>query len=44
MSCWMVVIWGLICDPSFCVIDAVITGRDTPHARLRACFELTTMW
>ena len=37
----MVVICGLIWEPSFCVMDAVITGRDTPHARPSACFDLT---
>ena len=33
-SCW---IWFLSCEPSFVVMDAAITGRETPHERPRAC-------
>ena len=32
MSCWMVMIWGLIWLPSFWVTLAAITGLDTPQA------------
>ena len=34
LSCW---IWFLSCDPSFVVIEAAITGRETPHERPSAC-------
>ena len=34
LSCW---IWFLSCEPSFVVMDAAITGRETPHERPRAC-------
>lgn len=37
-------IWGLSCEPSFIVTEVAITGRDTPHARPKACLERTNTY
>lgn len=37
-------IWGFSCEPSFIVTDVAITGRDTPHARPKACLERTNTY
>lgn len=37
-------IWGFSCEPSFIVTEVAITGRDTPHARPKACLERTNTY
>ena len=40
ISCWTLMIWGLIWDPSFWVTQAEMTGWQTPQARPRAILGL----
>lgn len=44
IAIWTDWICGLSWDPSFMVTEVAITGRDTPHARPRACLERTNTY
>ena len=44
MASFKVVICDLSCEPSLVVTEHEITGRETPHARPKACFEGTNTY